>query len=551
MATARRTIILILVILLFMPASVNSSAVVYRYEAEAHALHELGIYAGVNTRYFDPDLGSQVQRQTAVILLVKMFGGLEEALAMPEDEVDSILAPYIDNHRLASFARPFMAYAIRNGMVSGVSVSPKMLGPEILIDSPSLACMILKNMGYTINSSEEFLLSLDTLGALGGMKPEEIKRLNHKILIKDDLVGILYWALRAKTADGESLICRLIADEAIPLGAVGEHAHIEYDPLTGEPLVTLPEKPSVPTDREIIYRLIRDAMLNVSTSVVLPINSASDTAGEIWEIIDDVLANTPQILYYSGAEYISSKGILTLKYSKDTATVKKHMELLVSKAKSILDSILEPGMTDYRKELAIHDYIINNCRYDSGKVQAPESNTAYGVLCLGVAVCGGYSEAAQLLLQMAGVECLIVKDEVAGHAWNIVRIGGEYYHLDVTWDDPVIDGRDHLTYSYFNLTDKEISRDHDWDRDAYPACTSSTYNYYVYNGLIARDLDSFVSLVVDRVNSGTGFITVKVCDSKVPPFDMSEAANAIRSAVRKGFLMRPTDINGVVDLIFE
>ena len=66
-----------------------------------------------------------------------------------------------------------------------------------------------------------------------------------------------------------------------------------------------------------------------------------------------------------------------------------------SKVKSILSQIIKPNMTDYQKELAVHDYLVENCEYDieavnSSKFKA-ESFTAYGALCLGLAVCEGYA----------------------------------------------------------------------------------------------------------------------------------------------------------------
>lgn len=155
-----------------------------------------------------------------------------------------------------------------------------------------------------------------------------------------------------------------------------------------------------------------------------------------------------------------------------------------SKAKSIVSKIIKPGMTDLQKEKAIHDYIVNNTRYDNENYERgtipPESYTPYGVLIKGVAVCQGYAQATALLLNMAGVKTIVVTGSAfngyvsGGHAWNIVQINGRYYHLDTTWDDPVTPtGKDLLRYDYFNLSDSEMARDHSWDRDKYPVCSQS------------------------------------------------------------------------------
>ncbi|MDO4504449.1 MAG: transglutaminase domain-containing protein [Clostridia bacterium] len=130
--------------------------------------------------------------------------------------------------------------------------------------------------------------------------------------------------------------------------------------------------------------------------------------------------------------------------------------------------------TDYDKAKYIHDYICKNCRYFEypkeefiavkWKVQ-----TAYGCLCEGKAVCDGISKAYQLLMNRAGVDCRTIsgtsrEDSKGFHAWNIVKINGKWYHVDVTWDLPytlyenyVLHGR---RYKYFLLTNEEIQEDH-------------------------------------------------------------------------------------------
>jgi hypothetical protein len=111
--------------------------------------------------------------------------------------------------------------------------------------------------------------------------------------------------------------------------------------------------------------------------------------------------------------------------------------------------------------------------------------TAYGGLILGRAVCEGYSEAFQYLLHQVGVECLIAGGEGNGqpHQWNIVRIDGEYYHVDVTWNDGnSVPQLDFVLRYYLNMTDSMIARDHTVQitADSYPlpACRDPGGYYY-------------------------------------------------------------------------
>lgn len=127
------------------------------------------------------------------------------------------------------------------------------------------------------------------------------------------------------------------------------------------------------------------------------------------------------------------------------------------KAKEIVKELIKPEMTDLEKELILHNYVVTHSKYDidnykKDKITVDEGS-AYGILVKGIGVCSGYAESLQLLLNLSNVECRWVVG-MAGqpgntglHAWNIVKIDGEYYHLDATWDDPVPDMGNHLTVS--------------------------------------------------------------------------------------------------------
>ncbi|MBW7476049.1 S-layer homology domain-containing protein [Paenibacillus oenotherae] len=185
-----------------------------------------------------------------------------------------------------------------------------------------------------------------------------------------------------------------------------------------------------------------------------------------------------------------------------------------AKAEAILKEIIQPDMTEYETELAIHDYLLLNIAYDYEnykKDSVPEdSYTMYGALIGGIAVCQGYAYSAQLLLEMAGIEAHVVTGTANGiaHAWNKVKIGGEYYNLDVTWDDPVPDVSGRVTYGYFNVTDEELSKDHKWS-DKLPAAKSVTYNYFAYNGLTVGTPAEFEARIASAIKSGMNAITLK------------------------------------------
>ncbi len=108
----------------------------------------------------------------------------------------------------------------------------------------------------------------------------------------------------------------------------------------------------------------------------------------------------------------------------------------------------------------IHDYIINTTKYDSDRSERGiinyRSDVAYGPLFQGYAICGGYSDLMELFLEKMGIRSYKVSSD--NHVWNVLDFGGRWYHIDLTWDDPVAsDGRDYLEHSYFLITTSQLN----------------------------------------------------------------------------------------------
>ena len=161
-----------------------------------------------------------------------------------------------------------------------------------------------------------------------------------------------------------------------------------------------------------------------------------------------------------------------------------------------LSSKLYAG-NDYEKELFIHDYICQHCKYlnDGSDLRT----SAYDALILGEAVCEGYARATQLLLNRAGVHNYLVTGDARnpdgateGHMWNVVTIDGQNYYLDVTWDDF---DKQNVTlekcYFYFNVNQELIDRDHfSIEPSADNGCNSLFSNYYSSKNSLFHSYDS-------------------------------------------------------------
>lgn len=130
---------------------------------------------------------------------------------------------------------------------------------------------------------------------------------------------------------------------------------------------------------------------------------------------------------------------------------------------------VEPDMTELEKAVALHDYLVLNCEYDmrlfSGGM--PDiSYSAYGVLVERVAVCQGYALAYKYLLNQVGIECYMVTSDAMHHAWNLIKLEGDYYQVDVTWDDPVDDRFGQAGHNYMFVSDDAFRTKSD-ERDSH------------------------------------------------------------------------------------
>ena len=132
--------------------------------------------------------------------------------------------------------------------------------------------------------------------------------------------------------------------------------------------------------------------------------------------------------------------------------------------------LLNYSESDYDNIKRVHDYIINNTKYDSARSDSGdttyESDTAYGPLFQGKAICGGYTDLMQLFLEKLHIKNFRVSSEK--HVWNALLYEGTWVNLDLTWDDPVVsDGSDYLEYNYFLISTTHLldieKTEHDFD----------------------------------------------------------------------------------------
>lgn len=150
------------------------------------------------------------------------------------------------------------------------------------------------------------------------------------------------------------------------------------------------------------------------------------------------------------------------------------IKLINAKVEKIEKEIWNSSMSNEDKIKEAHNYIINNSKYDKDRsdnnIVKYKSDTAYGSLLEGYSLCGGYTDAMELFLEDMGIKSYKISSE--NHVWNAVNLNNVWYHLDLTWDDPITtDGSDILEYNFFLITTSELSElegeQHNYDKNVY------------------------------------------------------------------------------------
>ena len=208
---------------------------------------------------------------------------------------------------------------------------------------------------------------------------------------------------------------------------------------------------------------------------------------ELYNVFFQMRLDHPEIFWVSSYKYRYYKDspnlIFIPEYLFDKKKTCEHQKAMTARAEKLIRPAQK--LSEWEKEKYVHDFICENIRYD--KLKKSYSHEIIGPLGQGVGVCEGIAKAVKVLLDALGVWCVIAicgnnpeKGIKYRHTWNIVKIGGTYYHLDVTFDNTL--GKDRETseirYDYFNLDDSQIFRDHEPLIAPAPHCGDHEHFYY-------------------------------------------------------------------------
>lgn len=271
------------------------------------------------------------------------------------------------------------------------------------------------------------------------------------------------------------------------------------------------------------YRLLQESVFYVSQEAedgvyhILPVTLENTvlSESELHLVISAYSFDHPEVFwidnsfsYYSNSKetYLRLSSYMSAQEASEAA------KAMYAELREIFSGL--PGnLSEFDRELFVHDKLVERCVYADESVRAEEPHniyTSYGAVVDSLAVCEGYSRATQLLLSLVGIESYYVygRGNNELHMWNSVRLSDNWYYLDVTWDDK---GEKGSSYDYFNittqqaladrsisplygeLTDDEIigSKGEAVNFNLFvPQCNSESMSYYAQNCVIVTGFDT-------------------------------------------------------------
>lgn len=268
---------------------------------------------------------------------------------------------------------------------------------------------------------------------------------------------------------------------------------------------------SLSEDEKKLYDRMLDAFENFAPEITE--FDASYTLEQAKKVVSYIQADRSEIYwirhgivfnYNTSSEIVSS---IDLTYCMTREERDSRHEEIIAAIRPFLESIHD-DMSDYEVTLRVYENIIKLVDYDTIGLERQKATkeihdpaipddlrSIYGVFVNKKAVCAGYAMATQFLLNLFGIECIYVTSDT--HAWNIVKLEGDYYYLDTTWGDFSNTKKensftDEIGYNLFCITSEEafkLEAHTPADTFRHPECTATKCNYFHRHGLYFESYD--------------------------------------------------------------
>ena len=188
-------------------------------------------------------------------------------------------------------------------------------------------------------------------------------------------------------------------------------------------------------------------------------------------------------------------------------------------AKQIVKACTKPSMSQYEKAIAIYDWMIDHTVYKEG------TRTTYDILRKGEATCSGYAYGYKALADRAGLNVKIIDGGIytLGHTWNLIQLGGKWYHVDARMGDHFKESENR--YRRFGMCNEQVEMYYTY-RYAKPSCNTIAYNYAYRSGELNKSIDYFKQILTERIGDGETDFVLNMTGKDVPG-PMSDPFNRI------------------------
>lgn len=297
-----------------------------------------------------------------------------------------------------------------------------------------------------------------------------------------------------------------------------------------------------------MYDAIVSASDAYSSSISLPSPSSNDT---VTKVLNFFFLDHPENFWWGRSYTLHTSGgrvvRLTMKMLYSESEIKQMQKEIDSAVDAIFKKIPKKA-SDFDVEKIFHDSLINGAEYvipSNDPHGETMSYTLYGVLVEKKGVCESYSEAFQYLCNKAGIPCFGITGTASGggHKWNGVKINGNWYLMDVTWDDPT-GSTPVCRYYYFNVTEEMISDSHETDSELVsllPAFTATKDSFYYHYGLVC-DLESLDETFKNALAYFEDYVTQDRFSIELMAKDEDTAQDCYSALVKNNF----SRLNGIV-----
>lgn len=272
---------------------------------------------------------------------------------------------------------------------------------------------------------------------------------------------------------------------------------------------------------KIIYKGLYKAIKQLQEVAIIPGKIKNE---ELSSVLYAIRYDNPELYYFNWIEYYllrENEVEIKLIYTYPVKTLPGRNKYIQELIDSSLEIYKKRKITDaFNTSLWIHNHIAHLVTYDedsyegkSEKRRHADAHSIAGVFCRKTAVCEGIALAYKLLCDKLGIYCIVAvgeansspSDELGnnnGHAWNIIRLGDKYAHVDVTWNMCLSRGCKKTRYDYFGVSDRMIKSNHRWEK--YPMCVEgSGLTYFEQKKCVISNIKELNIMLDNAVSSKT------------------------------------------------